>query len=99
MRKLTNLIQDKLEEAAAQAQVAEAEKPLRELANSNSMTAAYPVIASANTPGRVAPEDEFDSEFGDDFDDDDDLGIEAASTDEFTDEDEEAETVSSSPMR
>ncbi|WP_203907149.1 hypothetical protein [Rhizocola hellebori] len=90
MRKLTNLIQDKLEEAAAQAQAAEAEKPLRELANSNSMTAAYPVIASANTPGRVEPEDEFDSEFGDDFDDE--LAIESPSTD-FLDDETETENA------
>ncbi len=93
-RKLTNAIQEKLEEAMAQLEAAEAEKPLRELANSNSMTAAYPVIASANTPGRVAPEDEFESEFGEDFDDDDDLDP----ADELL-ADEEADAITPLPTR
>ncbi len=101
-RKLTTAIQEKLEEAAAQAQAAEAEKPLRELANSNSMTAAYPVIASAMTPARVEPEDEFDSEFEDDFDDDLSLQTtpgDAGSLSEDDEEEEDAEAVGSLTTR
>lgn len=72
-RKLTQAITDRLEEASFNAQAAVADLAVAALANSNSQTAIYPVIASVATSSKIDPESEFVTEFGSEFDFDPEL--------------------------
>jgi hypothetical protein len=67
-RRLSTAIVERLEQAEADARVAEAEAVLRKMADSNSVTAAYPIVATSR-PRPRQPID-WDAEYGPLFDED-----------------------------
>lgn len=89
-RKLSTAVTERLDQAQADAEAEEAEIPLRALADSNFMTAAYPVIASVT----VKPRDPLDFEGVFDDDEDEDRQPEEAVYDEYEEEVEEDDEVS-----
>jgi hypothetical protein len=98
-RRLSTAIVERLEQAESDARVAEAEAVLRKMADSNSVTAAYPIVATALP--RPRQKIDWDEEYGPLFDEDEMAPHEAAaqapepdyeSMDESVDE-PEAETA------
>lgn len=67
-RRLSTAIVERLEQAEADARVAEAEAVLRKMADSNSVTAAYPIVATALP--RPRQQIDWDAEYGPLFEDD-----------------------------